>query len=146
MTPFLESADAKKSSPRGILPTRVLVFDDEPLIRWAVCTALEAAGFDAVCAASPDEARRVATEWPPPKVALVDIHPDGRGAELLTDIRAIDPDCRFVIMSTARQGSVAGLWPAGIRIIEKPFDLTSLIAHIAEAASEFVHATSLGTE
>jgi DNA-binding response OmpR family regulator len=130
---FLERLP-KISPPVGEVPTRVLVVDHEPLIRWAVCTALAAAGFDAVPAGTRDEARRLAAEWPPPKVALLDIDPDGQGRELLADIAAIYPDCTFVVMSTARRGGLSGVRVEGLRVIEKPFDLGSLVAVVADAA------------
>jgi DNA-binding response OmpR family regulator len=130
---FLERLP-KNSPPGGELPTRVLVVDHEPLIRWAVCTALAAAGFDAVPAGTRDEARRLAAEWPPPKVALLDIDPDGQGRELLADIAAIYPDCTFVVMSTARRGGLSGVRVEGLRVVEKPFDLDGLVAVVAEAA------------
>ena len=130
---FLERLP-KNSPPGGELPTRVLVVDREPLIRWAVCTALTAAGFDAVPAGTRDEARRVAAEWPPPKVALLDIDPDGQGRELLADIAAIYPTCTFIVMSTARRGGLSGLRVEGLRVIEKPFDLDGLVAVVSEAS------------
>jgi DNA-binding response OmpR family regulator len=129
---FLERLP-KNSPPGGELPTRVLVVDHEPLIRWAVCTALAAAGFDAVPAGTRDEARRLAAEWPPPKVALLDIDPDGQGRELLADIAAIYPDCTFVVMSTARRGGLSGVRVEGLRVVEKPFDLGILVAVVAAA-------------
>ena len=119
---FLERLP-KNSPPGGELPTRVLVVDREPLIRWSVCTALASAGFDAVPAATRDDARRLAALWPPPKVVLLDIDPNGQGRELLADIAKIYPDCAFVVMSTARLGGLAGVHVDGLRVIEKPFDL-----------------------
>ena len=124
-----------KDSPAGArLPTRILVMDQEPLIRWAVCSGLSAAGFDAIPASTCDEARRLAAEWPPPKVALLNVDPDGQGRELLADIAAIYPDCAFVVMSTARRGSLSGVHVDGLRVIEKPFDLDGLVAVVADAA------------
>ena len=87
---------------RRPIPNRVLVVDDEPLVRWSLCAALNAAGFDAVAAASGIEARRLATEWPPPRVALVDLLGAGDARELLAYVRRIYPDCRFVLMTTSR--------------------------------------------
>lgn len=133
MAIFLEK-HAKESPPGGGVSTRVLVVDHEPLIRWAVCTALTEAGFDAVPAGTGEEARRVAAEWPPPKVALLDIDPDGQGRELLAEIAAIYPACTFIVMSTARRGRLSGVRVEGLCVIEKPFDLDGLVAVVAEAA------------
>ena len=130
---FLER-QPENSPSRAELPTRVLVVDREPLILWSVCSALASAGFDAVPAATRDDARRLAALWPPPKVVLLDIDPNGQGRELLTDIAAIYPDCTFVVMSTARHGGLAGVRVDGLRVIEKPFDLDGLVAVVADAA------------
>ena len=132
--PVFPQKQAKESPPGGGVSTRVLVVDNEPLIRWAVCSALAAAGFDAVPAGTRDEARRVAAQWPPPKVALLDIDPDGQGRELLADIAHIYPGCTFIVMSTARRGGLSGVRVEGLRVIEKPFDLDGLVAVVAEAA------------
>ena len=115
---------------RPPIPNRVLVVDDEPLIRWSLCTALEAAGFDAVAASNAVEARRLATEWPPPRVAVVDLLDDRDTADLLDSIRRIYRDCRFVIMTTARQERV----PHGdgrVQVIDKPFDLNALVRMVS---------------
>lgn len=127
---------AKNSTARGVIPIRVLVVDDEPLIQWSVCTALVAAGFDAVAARTAEEARRCAAEWPPPKVVVLDIHPDGGGRELMTDIRKIYPDCRFLVMSTARRSGDA--WPQtnGVQTVEKPFDLAEVVRLVDQAAQQ----------
>jgi CheY-like chemotaxis protein len=126
----------KISRQSGKVPLRVLVCDEELLIRWSVGSALTAAGFDVVSASTPEEARSLAAEWPPPRVALLDMPPDRRGRELLTDIRAVYPRCRFFLMSTARQDPSGAMPEEGIRTIEKPFDLANLVAQVADAAQE----------
>jgi DNA-binding NtrC family response regulator len=122
---------------RGIVPTRVLVVDNEPLIRWSVCAALAAAGFDAVAAADAAEACRLVAEWPPPKVALLDLcSPDTEGQELVRHIRNVYSDCRFLMMTTARRGgSREAQRPGGVEVIEKPFDLGQLV-HAVSALAE----------
>ena len=114
------------SAMRPPIPNRVLVVDDEPLVRWSLCAALDAAGFDAVAAASGIEARRLATEWPPPRVALVDLLGAEDARELLAHVRRIYPECRFVLMTTSRH-SLQCLEEKGVHLIEKPFDLYRLV-------------------
>jgi len=137
---------AKNSAAREVIPIRVLVVDDEPLIQWSVCTALAAAGFDAVAARGAEEARRCAAEWPPPKVVVLDIHPDGGGCELMTDIRKIYPDCRFLVMSTARRSGNA--WPQtnGVQAVEKPFDLAEVVAQVVRLVDQAVQQGPLQTD
>jgi DNA-binding NtrC family response regulator len=116
------------------IPNRVLVVDDEPLIRWSLCTALAAAGFDAVGAEDAPAALRLAAEWPPPRVALIDWGPAKDTPRLVTEVRRIHPTCRFVLMTTAdRRDLVApGSWDAVV--VDKPFDLAWIVALVSDAA------------
>lgn len=120
--------------PRALVPTRVLVVDEEALIRWSICTALAAEGFDAVAASDPVEALRLASEWPPPKVAVIDSRlPGGDDRDLVSNIRRVYPDCRFLIMTTAQRGNGNGSsTPDGVAIIEKPFDLLTVVRMVTE--------------
>ena len=124
----------KDSAMAREFPNRVLVVDHEPLIRWSLCTALAAAGFDAVGAEDVTAALRLAAEWPPPRVALIDWGPAKDTAHLVTAIRCIYPNCRFVLMTTAdRRDLVApGSWDAVV--IDKPFDLAQIIALVSDVA------------
>ena len=134
MIPFPDRENSLTT--RAIVRTRVLVVDDEPLIRWSLCTALAAAGFDAVAAADAPAAARLASEWPPPRVVLVDLeNPDVDGKELLTGIRAVYPDCRFLIMTTdPRPGN--GYCVDGVDVVEKPFDIARIVDRVSTLAAE----------
>lgn len=128
--PLSQLLAGKNPASREVIPTRVLVVDDEALIRWSVCTMLKAAGFDAVAGRSPEEAREIASEWPPPAVALLDVSPDGQGQELIGQLRAIYPTCRFIVMSTAGRtptSRIDGVWH-----IHKPFDLAEVLRVVRE--------------
>lgn len=124
----------KKSTSRGLIPVRVLVVDPEPLIRWSICVALSAAGFDADSASTADEARQLAAIGAAPRVVLLDVHPEGRPQPLIDEIRAISPDCRFLVMSTARQTTDTFRQFGGVQIVEKPFDLMKLVSAVSELA------------
>ena len=121
---------AHSSVLRPPIPNRVLIVDDEPLILWSLCTALEAAGFEAVSASNGVEARHAAAEWPPPRVAVVDLLGINDAGDLLEFVRRIYPDCKFVLMTTARRGLTEhdNDW---VRVVEKPFDLHKLITLIS---------------
>jgi DNA-binding response OmpR family regulator len=124
----------KKSAQRGLIPARVLVIDGEPLIRWSLCVALTAAGFDADSASTPDEARRLAGVGAAPRVVLLDVHPNGQAQPLIDQIRAISPDSRFLVMSTARQTTDTLRRFGDVQIVEKPFDLMNLVSAVSELA------------
>ena len=116
------------------IPLRVLVVDGEALIRWALCTGLAAAGFDAVGAEDAGAALQLAAERPPPRVALIDWGPSKESAHLVTEIRRIYPACRFMLMTTVdRRDLVApGSWDAVV--IDKPFDLARTVALVSDVA------------
>ena len=64
----------------------VLVVDDEPLIREALCRVLREEGYDAVPAASPSDTA-AGMNGQNPDVLLVDVNPDGpSGIQLLEDV------------------------------------------------------------
>lgn len=115
------------------MPTRVLVVDDESLIRWSVCAALAAEGFDAVSAPDPAGGRRLAAEWPPPQVVLFDARsPDRDAPDLLSAIRKVSPDCRFIIMTTARHYALRCSSADGVELIHKPFDVAQVVRLVTE--------------
>jgi DNA-binding NtrC family response regulator len=118
---------------RAIIPTRVLVVDDEPLIRWSVCTALAADGYDPVSASNPEDAGRVAARWPPPKVVLFDLRKPEQALDFMAAIRCGYPASRFAIMTTVRERP-DWLDREGVEWIEKPFDLPAVIRIIGELA------------
>jgi DNA-binding response OmpR family regulator len=116
------------------VPTRILVVDDEALIRWSICSALAAEGFDAVSATDTVAVRRLA-EWPPPRIVLFDLPaPDRDGLEVLSEMRRIHPDCRFIIMTTARDCAHRYAFSDGVELIEKPFDLAHIVRLVKELA------------
>jgi DNA-binding NtrC family response regulator len=126
----------KVSDRRAVIPTRVLVVDEEALVRWSLCTALATEGFDAVSAASVHEARRVASEWPPPRVAIIDSRvPGADDRTLIRTIRDVYPDCRFVILTTAHRGDFHDRNGANrFVVIEKPFDLARVVRLVSDLA------------
>jgi DNA-binding NtrC family response regulator len=125
----------RAATDHAVAPTRILVVDGEPLIRWSICTALATEGLDAVAAADPAEARRLAADWPPPRVVLFDLRaPDHDSLELLSDIRRLYPDCRFIIMTTARGYSLRYAFGDAVELVQKPFDLTQLVQLVKELA------------
>jgi len=115
-----------------ILP-RVLVIDDEPLVRWSLVAGLRHSGFDAVSAGTPDDARALAGEPPVPMVVLLDIGLWGvKAGELLAAIRQNAPDCRVLLLAVEGQ-EVPAL--DEFEVIRKPFDLYAVVAKVRAALS-----------
>lgn len=122
----------KNPSPREGFPSRVLVIDDEPLIRWSLSVGLTAAGFDTTTVASPSDARRAAGARPQPDVILLDIH-QADSSRLLDDLRAAAPCARVLVLGTCCNGD-RERWQ-GFEVIAKPFDLAHVIAKVQQAVA-----------
>jgi DNA-binding response OmpR family regulator len=119
-------------APEGFR-SRVLVIDDEPLIRWALATGLSASGYDTVAAADTGEALAVARMRPRPDVILLDLH-QADCSRLLAELRAIAPACRIMVLGTCCEGTPASHWH-GLEMIPKPFDLADVVRRVDEASA-----------
>jgi DNA-binding NtrC family response regulator len=108
-------------------PLRVLVVEDEALIRWAVNETLTRAGHQVREASDAASAMRVLREAPTAiDVVLLDLRlPDSSDLGLLSRIRQMSPDCAVVMMtahSTAEISDEArrlGVFD----VMAKPFDV-----------------------
>lgn len=127
----------KVPTARAEIPPRVLIIDDEPLIRWSLSAGLRLEGFDAVTAASPEEARSMAGQWPGPDVVLLDLRLyDTDVCALIEDLRRAAPACRFLVLTTSgKDAQRCGI--QGVTVITKPFDLAEVVrlVHAAVAAT-----------
>ena len=117
---------------------RVLVVDDEPLIRWSVAETLAAAGY--LVSEAPDGAttKRSLALGPPPDVVLLDFRlPDSRDLTLLADVRRLAPSAAVVMMTACGDEDMAdGAEALGAqRVIDKPVDMRQLEGIVREAAA-----------
>jgi DNA-binding NtrC family response regulator len=121
----------KVPTPRAKLRARVLIIDDELLVRWSLSTGLRLAGFDTVTASSSAEALTLAHLAPQPDIVLLDSRLyDSDPAVLLEDLRLAAPQCRFVVLTTSGHEMPVPPWD-GITIITKPFDLVEVVRVVA---------------
>src|SRR6267378_6795934 len=89
--------------PRRGGVARILVMDDDELLRGALRVALEAAGYEVVEAANGDEGLRLQREQGADLV-LVDIFmPERDGLEVIRALRAETPQTKIVAMSGGGQ-------------------------------------------
>ncbi len=107
---------------------KILIVDDEQLIRWSLGEAVRSWGY------SPIEAESVRTaiaafEAETPIVTLLDINlPDGSGLDLLRQIRRKQPDA-IVIMITANvlaDDTISALRAGAYDFISKPINLDEM--------------------
>ena len=107
---------------------KILVVDDEKMIRWSLGEALRGWGFEPSEAATA-AAALAAFEADPPAAVLLDINlPDGSGLEVLRKIRHQQPDA-VVIMITANvlvDETIAALRGGAYDFIGKPINLEEL--------------------
>ena len=119
-------AHERINTERGEFPSRVLIVDGEPLIRWSLAVGLRLGGFDTIAASTGAQAVALAGTSPQPDAILLDLDLFGADpAVLLADLKSVAPDCRFVLMTTG-EGNV---FPDGsnTRVIKKPFDLGDVV-------------------
>ena len=117
------------------MPTRrVLVLDDERLVRWSLSERLRADGMEPVEAGSTAEAIEQASKGV--DAAILDYRlPDGDGLSVLKRLRQNDPDLP-VIMLTAHTdvGIIVDAVKAGASdYLTKPFDVNDVALRLARA-------------
>lgn len=119
-------------------PHRVLVVDDEPLIRWSVSESLGDRGFEVVERGDAQSARTaVAGPDGAFDVVLLDLQlPDSRDLSLLRALRAMAPDSKVILMTAFGTPDIArdALDSGAFRVLDKPFELDDLALVVGEAA------------
>jgi DNA-binding NtrC family response regulator len=115
----------------GKHPRRVLVVDDEPLIRWSVIETLAERGLYVEQASDAASALREITTAPLPFDAVVlDLRlPDMRDLSLLATIRQLLPEATVVLMTAYGTDDVIerAIALGAVSVLTKPFELGSLI-------------------
>ncbi|PYP31469.1 MAG: response regulator [Gemmatimonadetes bacterium] len=116
---------------------RVLVIDDDAMLRSAVRRILERAGY-AVLEAGDGEAGLQLHQEQGADVVIVDIFmPERDGLELIRELRVVSPGAKIIAISGGgRSGKTDLLKDAAVfgaaRILLKPFETTELLAAVRE--------------
>ena len=123
-------------------PLRVLVVEDETLMRWSITETLAERGHSVLEASSASTALGALHETSEPvDVVLLDFRlPDSNGLGLLADIRRMSPESAVVMMTAYGTPEMAqgALDLGACTVLSKPFDmhrLESLVREAAEARS-----------
>ena len=115
--------------------TRILVVDDEHLIRWSLEQSLKKQGYDVITAASGEEAIRQVQEESP-ALMLLDIQLPGMdGLQVLEKVKELDGEI-IVVMVTALgvlETAVKAMRLGAHDYINKPFNLDELSIIIKKA-------------
>jgi len=114
---------------------KILVVDDEHLIRWSLEQNLKKQGYDVLTAGSGEDALRIVRE-DQPDLILLDIQLPGiSGLEVLEKVKEIDEDI-IVIMVTAHGGletAVTAMRIGAYDYLNKPFNLDEMSIVIRKA-------------
>jgi two-component system, NtrC family, response regulator AtoC len=116
--------------------TRVLVVDDEPLVRRSMERALTDQGFEVRTAASIAEGF-TAFEALRPQVVVLDVRlPDGSGLDMLPRLRRADPALKVLMVTAFGETSdvVRAMKAGAADFLKKPYDLEELLHAVKSAA------------
>lgn len=112
-------------------PTRVLVLDDEPSIRFLLRVVLELDGFEVVEATTVAEARQSLEDV---EVLVVDLNLRGeRSVDLIAECHAHEPRLPVILVTGSIElgGDAA---PEADAVLGKPFDMEELVATVRRLA------------
>jgi two-component system cell cycle sensor histidine kinase/response regulator CckA len=140
--PVYPATDTPSTDARGVTPSpsqvrseRIVVIDDEPLVRNAVCNMLCAMGYDASSVASPLDVLVHAEEVARPDLLLVDVlMPGENGPQMVRSVRERFPDVKVLFMSGFAEEHLSrgGILLSGVHFIAKPFEATTLQEKVAQ--------------
>lgn len=110
---------------------RVLVVDDEALVRWSVAETFGKAGYDVIEAGTGQAARAALHDAARPISAIVlDLKlPDGPGLDVLEEARLANQFCPVVVITAYGSSDAVdrAVTLGAVAIIPKPFDLDQLL-------------------
>jgi DNA-binding NtrC family response regulator len=130
MNPPLPKWEISRPAAR-IFPRRVLVVDDEPLIRWSITETLSGLGLDVEQADDAASALRHITAGPLGfDVILLDLRlPDMRDLSLIGTVRQLQPEASVILMTAFDSDEIVeGAIALGVEtVLHKPFALGMLV-------------------
>ena len=122
-------------------PPRVLVVDDERLVRWSVAETLTARGYNVVEAADARSAMQAFGAGDTIDLVLLDLRlPDADDLRVLACIRHKAPKMPVMIMTAfATREIVEEAAVLGASVVTKPFDLDDLAIAVGRALAARVY-------
>jgi two-component system, NtrC family, response regulator AtoC len=127
----------KKSSP-----LKILVVDDESLIRWSLVETLSDSGNEVVAVPDAQNAVQVVRDAAVPfDIVMLDFRlPDSRDLTLLSRLHRLSPETRIILMTAYGTPEISqeALDLGAYCVLNKPFEMNALSPLVAEAhASRF---------
>ena len=121
---------------------RVLVVEDEPLIRWSIAETLGDEGHTVMEATDAASAVRTLENEDGIDVVLLDYGlPDSNDLGLLAEVRRLQPESAVVMMTAHGSADMTerALALGAHRVVGKPFDMRRLESLVVEATDARVH-------
>src|SRR5437867_11121359 len=120
---------------------RILVIDDEDVVRRMLRTALELQGHEVIEAKQGDEALRVQQTSPPDLVITDIIMPEKDGLEVIMALRRLAPRLKVIAMSGGgRFSQIDALETAemlgAVATLRKPFNLYAVLETVKNVLAE----------
>lgn len=111
---------------------RILIVDDDALMRRSVSVSLDQAGYHTATASNAEEALRLVDEERPDLVLLDIGLPGMDGMEALRQLRHSAPALPVIFVTARRRelDEIVGLELGADDYITKPFDMDVLLAHV----------------
>ena len=118
-------------------PLRILVVDDDALMRWSLVEMLSDSGCEAIAVTDAKSAVQIVTHAAVPfDVALLDfLLPDSDDLTLLSRLRRLTPTTRIILMSAfgTPEMSQDALDRGAYCVLNKPFEMNALPPLVTEA-------------
>ena len=130
---MIDAAAPRRSARRAVL---VLVVEDDPHVRMLVGLILEDEGYQVVAACDGAEALRLLRSARP-HIVLLDLDlPVINGEKVIAEVRGTrESAVPVIVLSAAADGRARAARAGADGYLAKPFDLDTLVAHVAAAVS-----------
>lgn len=124
------------SKLRADFERRIVVVDDEPIIRTLIASKFQELGFEAWPAADAIEAKKlVKAKDPDALVVDLDLGPGPTGIELITSLNAINPSLGFVLLTNFAPAAWELKAAKNLKFVKKSevLDFAVLVSALEEA-------------
>lgn len=123
-------------------PYRILVVEDELLMRWSIAETLAAAGHNVIEAETAAAALHVLRERPAADAVMLDCWlPDSNDLSLLAEIRRLAPATPVIVMTAHGTPALttAARQLGAYAVLDKPFDIRDVEPIVKQACEGRAH-------
>ncbi|WP_051305602.1 PAS domain S-box protein [Desulfogranum mediterraneum] len=133
-----QGQEKKETTQTASGSERILLVEDDPMVRELTQKMLENLGYHVMAMAGPRPALTALSATPPPQIDLLltdVVMPEMNGAELRDQVRALRPEIKTLFMSGYPETVISrhGVIDQGVHFIQKPFSKEVIGQKIHEA-------------